>query len=641
MTLIIGSYAAVKSMRNPFLFFVILAGSLFFVAGVFAQQSEIPKSAPLCAQKCVLCHEDDPDLFKYVEGAHGQVDCLSCHIGLTDLEKHGQGELELGPVKCDGCHQEQSRQFNSSSHKNKGELTCLSCHDKPHTLIKWILNRKNRLENVINTCTGCHDEDIYVAMGHSGAALKGNELSAGCFDCHQIHSTGNPATDGDSGNTKSLSRFNATCVNCHNVPDIMTISGQRTDMVSTYNKSYHGKVIAIDSKEKVAGCADCHTPHNILSQDNPQSAMAPENLVKSCGECHPGANLNFVKYDPHAEYTNGKKHPGFFFVLVAMVTLICSVFLIFGIHNFLWWRKVYWERHDLLQKGHICDPELNKMEMPGEFYERFTIVARILHLVLIVAFSGLVITGFPLTFSDAGWSRLIMNVLGGPSNAGYIHRACAVILFLTFISTNVLVVRFLLSRKNGPTFRKRLFGPDSLMFNPTDLKNFLGTFKWGVNKGPEPKFDRWSYLEKMDFFSEYWGMFTIGLTGLLLWTPVFWSKFLPGYVFHYAVIIHRYEAFLAAGFIFLIHFFNSHLIPTKFPIDTVIFTGKIKKYQLIMEKPLHYQRLKEEGLLESYKAKPPSVLSEFLLTALAIVSLIIGLIMTVLLMGSLVGLLIH
>ncbi len=112
-----------------------------------------------------------------------------------------------------------------------------------------------------------------------------------------------------------------------------------------------------------------------------------------------------------------------------------------------------------------------------------------------------------------------------------------------------------------------------------------------MNKGPKPQFDRWTYWEKFDFLAVFWGMFAIGLSGLMLWFPEFFTIFLPGWILNIATIVHSDEALLASGFIFTVHFFNTHFRPSKFPIDTVIFTGRIPKYELVEERPEQYKRM--------------------------------------------------
>ena len=54
-------------------------------------------------------------------------------------------------------------------------------------------------------------------------------------------------------------------------------------------------------------------------------------------------------------------------------------------------------------------------------------------------------------------------------------------------------------------------------------------------------------------------------------------------------------ALLATGFIFTIHFFNTHFRPDKFPMDPVIFTGRVTVDELKYDKPAEYEQLVAEG----------------------------------------------
>ena len=85
--------------------------------------------------------------------------------------------------------------------------------------------------------------------------------------------------------------------------------------------------------------------------------------------------------------------------------------------------------------------------------------------------------------------------------------------------------------------------------------------------GRGPQYGRWTYWEKFDYFAVFWGIAVIGSTGLMLWFPEFFTRLLPGWLINVATIIHSDEALLATGFIFTVHFFNTHLRPEKFPMD--------------------------------------------------------------------------
>ena len=100
-------------------------------------------------------------------------------------------------------------------------------------------------------------------------------------------------------------------------------------------------------------------------------------------------------------------------------------------------------------------------------------------------------------------------------------------------------------------------------------------------------------------------MAVIGSTGLLLWFPEFFTHVMPGSMINVATIIHSDEALLATGFIFTIHFFNTHLRPEKFPMDLVIFTGRVSEAELREERADQYERLVQEDRLVPLKADPP------------------------------------
>ena len=93
----------------------------------------------------------------------------------------------------------------------------------------------------------------------------------------------------------------------------------------------------------------------------------------------------------------------------------------------------------------------------------------------------------------------------------------------------------------------------------------------------------------------FWGIFVIGSTGLSLWFPEFFTRFIPGWVINVATIIHSDEALLATGFIFTVHFFNTHLRPEKFPMDIVIFSGRVGLEEFKIDRPAEYKKLVEKG----------------------------------------------
>jgi cytochrome b subunit of formate dehydrogenase len=238
----------------------------------------------------------------------------------------------------------------------------------------------------------------------------------------------------------------------------------------------------------------------------------------------------------------------------------------------------------------------------GPYLWRFSRTERILHLMVVISFFGLVVTGVPLHFADRPWAGFLISLHGGVEVAGAIHRTCAIITFSYFaIHLVTLTRRILRSREK----RRFFWGPNSMVPQPKDLMDLVAMFKWFIGRGPRPRFDRFSYLEKFDYWAVFWGVSVIGASGLMLWFPEFFARFLPGWAFNLATIVHGDEALLALCFIFTVHFFNGQLRPDKFPLDLVIFTGRATREYMEDEHPLELERLEREGRLDERIAPPP------------------------------------
>jgi cytochrome b subunit of formate dehydrogenase len=261
------------------------------------------------------------------------------------------------------------------------------------------------------------------------------------------------------------------------------------------------------------------------------------------------------------------------------------------------------------------------------YVQRLNAYHRILHIFIVVSFLGLVTSGMPLKYDNAPWAAWLMKLLGGYQSAGLIHRFCAVITFGYFAAHIAYAVYHIAVVKK---FRFDMFGPESMVPNIKDIKDIYYRIKWFLGQGPAPQLDRWTYWEKFDYWAVFWGVGMIGVSGLMLWFPEFFGRFLPGWLFNVAIIIHSDEALLAAGFIFTIHFFNTHLRPEKFPMDPVIFTGSIDMEEFKHERPLEYQRLKEAGTLDSSMTSAPSNRIFCLGAAFGFIAVSVGLILLVL-----------
>jgi len=237
-----------------------------------------------------------------------------------------------------------------------------------------------------------------------------------------------------------------------------------------------------------------------------------------------------------------------------------------------------------------------------KYVQRFTIFPRFLHFLVIISFLTLAVTGMALKFASEPWAEFIADFFGSFEILGALHRLMAVITFTYFALTFVLMYQNW--KKSGKSLLKFILDTDSMVPNLNDAKELLQTFKWFFGMGPQPKYGRWTYWEKFDFMAVFWGVAVIGTTGLTLWFPEKFTIIIPGYWINIATIIHSDEALLASGFIFTIHFFNTHLRPEKFPMDPVIFTGTMPLDELEHERPREYAELVESGKLDEVLVPP-------------------------------------
>ncbi|VAX40309.1 hypothetical protein MNBD_PLANCTO03-1512, partial [hydrothermal vent metagenome] len=376
-----------------------------------------------------------------------------------------------------------------------------------------------------------------------------------------------------------------------------------------------GQVSTLGST-RAARCSDCHGSHDILPLDNPDSMVSEQNLITTCSQagCHPGANANFVKFDPHADYRDRKNYPVLFGVWWYFIIVMSSVFTFFGLHTLLWFLRsmIHRIRHGPPPKHTHATTAIR----------RFTALNRINHALVVITFFGLTATGIPLVFSHQEWAGVLAGFFGGIETAGLWHRVFATMLIVNFVLHFIGLARAF--RRRTCSWHHWLFGPGSLVPRWKDITDCVGMFKWFAGLGRLPRFDKWTYWEKFDYWAEVFGSMIIGGTGLFLWFPEIASKIVPGWAFNVAMVVHGYEALLAIGFIFTIHFFNAHVRPGTFPVDEVMFTGSVPEEELKEQRPEEYRRLIESGQLDALRVPAPARERHPLFVLVAVVSVGIG-----------------
>lgn len=561
---------------------------------------------------CGDCHEDVYDTVK--ESMHGPLlgepgdkrtteACMACHGSPHGVPAVGSREAPLYPLNvpgtCGACHFEQANgapltseqivqeKYMDDTHGHAlvfGGLisapTCVSCHGGHDVKSHEDPTSPVHPNNVSEDCGKCHvgileqyRESVHgmTERGHAGTRASGKE-PATCTDCHRPHGV-------ESADAHFKLQIIETCTGCHE------------DYGQTYKGTYHGRVSEIGFGG-VASCDECHTAHRILPTEDPTSSLSSANRTATCARCHEGATDAFSSYLVHADPMDRESYPVLYWARRLMRGVVFVTWALWGLHTILWLIRALKERKKI--REHL-------KPVSGRWYRRWPWTYRAIHLTLVSSFLLLAMTGLPIRYPEAGWSSVVFTMLGGPENARFLHRTGAVLTFgYAFAFLGMIAWRTLKGERG--MFR----GPNTLMPRVQDAVDLKANLKWFIKGGDMPRFDRWTYYEKWDFLAEVWGVLFIGLTGLIMWFPMFFTNFLPGSVLNLAHILHSYEALLATSFIFTIHFFNANLRPGKFPIDPMFLTGRISEEELRHERPAEYERMRADGRLESEALPPPN-----------------------------------
>jgi hypothetical protein len=300
-------------------FVMVLCGVSSFFNTLMAQNQD---------QKCLTCHgkkdmkvltQDGVSRSLFINTAvlskspHKDRSCQDCHTDIVEITALGHTK-NVKKVQCTRCHFENNpvgapetekyREFQESVHQQellKGNTKaplCQNCHGSHDISIRDSISKIELKKKFAKVCGQCH-LDIYTAYRSSihGIALfdKNEEDVPACYDCHGEHKIKRPD---DPSSTVYKTQIYTTCGSCHASASIVEKYGIKSDKFQTFESSYHG--IANQFGEmKAANCASCHGVHDIRPQNDPMSSIHPDNIVKTCGKCHPDANANYTKGKIH------------------------------------------------------------------------------------------------------------------------------------------------------------------------------------------------------------------------------------------------------------------------------------------------------------------------------------------------------
>jgi len=576
----------------------------------------VAPAAKLGAEPCQACHA--PVTKAYVGSVHaralarGVQDaslCFDCHGEAHRLRSHTDPESPTYRARtaetCGRCHADRAlverrhipipqayQLYQKSVHgravaAGKAAATCNDCHES-HDL-RRANDPKSSIyrENIPKTCGRCHAEETqaYLESIHGTAMVGGVTQSPVCTDCHGEHSI---RAARDPASRVSVASVSKTCSHCHEAEGISEKYGIPGERLKTYADSFHG-LAARGGSKVAANCASCHGTHDIRPSQDPKSAVNPANLPTTCGKCHPGAGENFAKGAVHVALT-AREEPILFYVRNFYLLLIVVTISGMSLHNGLdFFRKL---RREYRRRGGAAATlgvgEYNDHTRGTQrWIERMTPGERWQHGLLAVSFIILVYTGFALKFPDTWLFAWFVALERGYALRSWIHRGAAI----------VMVLACLWHVAHLPTRRGR---SHLLAMLPRyqDVKEAVQNFAYLLGLRREPaRFDRFSYIEKAEYWAVIWGSVVMVVTGCMLWFENVTLRYLAKWVLDLATLVHYYEAWLATLAIIVWHFYSVIFNPDVYPMNWTWLTGKISEDMLRHEHPREYERLRERGEL--------------------------------------------
>jgi cytochrome b subunit of formate dehydrogenase len=511
------------------------------------------------APRCVSCHDphtvrSSSDVASTLHRSHVVQVCIHCHADNADVAARPTAVPHPVLSYTQGAHQKAMAAGNLKA------ATCGDCHDAHGVRRAADPDSPIFRTHVPSTCGRCHTEELaaYTSSVHGQGVTRGVTASPVCNTCHGEHAVARLA---ESGATTVVA--SETCESCHDNPALARRYDLARTAVSTYEDSYHGRA-ARGGLARAAGCTSCHGTHRILPKNDPLSSIHPTNLTATCSQCHPGATTAFAQSYAHAPgrvTTSDRATATVRRIYLWLIGLVIGGMIL---HN-----AVVWQR-DLRREftSHTARAVHRRLSR-GEVRQ---------HGALLVVFSLLVVTGFALRYPDALWARGLAALgLDEPARR-ILHRIAAV----GFIAIGLVHLGYLFTGRGREQLRY-------LRPQARDVREAIDNMLHQLGRrASAPRFGRFRYIEKAEYWALVWGTAVMVVTGLVLWFPDRISG--PNWLVRVSEAIHLYEAWLAFLAIVVWHLFFVLFRPGLHGAFTAI-TGKMDLDELAEEHPEEYAQL--------------------------------------------------
>jgi len=203
----------------------------------------------------------------------------------------------------------------------------------------------------------------------------------------------------------------------------------------------------------------------------------------------------------------------------------------------------------------------------------------------------LVLSGMALAYHEQAWAQWLIRLMGGIAGRQKVHRVAA----FGLLAAGILhFLGLLLSARHRRDFRH-------ILLRTTDFHDMWRGVRFALSgAGEAPRYGWFTPMQKIQYWGVMIGCLIMGISGVLLWSPVTSLTLFPKWVFDIMLVIHAKEPQLLFVAFIIWHLYDVHVAGGNFPMNPAWLTGKmpVKTFSLQHQEtsdPAHHASVEEKS----------------------------------------------
>jgi len=215
-------------------------------------------------------------------------------------------------------------------------------------------------------------------------------------------------------------------------------------------------------------------------------------------------------------------------------------------------------------------------------FPRFSVTERWEHVVLLLSGLVLLLTGLPQKYREFSISQDLLSTPERVELIRQIHHIAAIVLAVEAIYHIGRIIYLMAKRRL----------PGDLLPTWQDVRDAGHMIQYLLFlRNDKPRFGRYNFEQKVTYWFVFFGILIMGISGFIIWFPIFFTKFLPGGVVPASKLAHSTESVVTAIFVIVWHFYHVHVERT----NLSMFTGRVSEEEMKTFHEKEYERLTGAG----------------------------------------------